>query len=450
MQLYARDLDSHVLRLQVDDRVVTTIAENTQLHSLNLSNTSITSDGLASLSGLLHLSKVELNQCEKLNEAIPVLKSLINLQHVSVSQSRQLSPCYIISSLKNATKITYLDLSWCQSSAGSARRALVTLPKLQQLHTLCMDNACLPVELFTSVLLLPNLSRLGACGHSFPTSTDIPLALLTRLFRVPVSSTVRDEQHQCSSPRIQANTAEDSGEEMVSSLTAPANAHGCIASASILARTVVGDQARRHDKSMSGAPTNKAAWENHFDGPAMPFHTPTWLLQRLTTLTSLRLRWANVRTSPGDSKWFLLPDEFTKCSATLQLTSTGSDYQQARSHNSCPLHHWSVQLSSQAWGLLALLPSLEHLDAAFTNVKNDTICSLAPLQGLTSLDLDSTYITDNGMHHISAFSALQRLNLSDTKCAPVAGSACRLLALKSIPNRFWHRRNCDGNSAFLW
>lgn len=80
-----------------------------------------------------------------------------------------------------------------------------------------------------------------------------------------------------------------------------------------------------------------------------------------------------------------------------------------------------MQVSSQAWNLLALLPNLQRLDAAFTNAKNDTVRTLSPLRTLTSLNLDSTFVTDQGMRFISSFSALQYLNLSDTKYATCLG-----------------------------
>lgn len=274
------------------------IAENTRLHSLNLSKTCVSSDGLASLCFLPHLSKLELNDCKNLSQSIPSLRSLSNLEHVSVSQSRLLSPCHIISALKNATSLSYLDLSWCQSSAGSARRALVTIPRLQKLNTLYMDNACLPVELFTSVLLLPNISRLGACGYSFPAATDIPLALLMRLFRVPSTTKMVDEQIQSAFPLLRIPATFVGNYVGVAIPTCQLGGRSPNFTASVRGASGVdaAQQSANSDDCANGIPlAGDRLLENQFDGPAAPLQAPALWLQRLSSLTMLRLRWANVR-----------------------------------------------------------------------------------------------------------------------------------------------------------
>lgn len=266
------------------------IAGNTHLHTLNLSRTCVTSDGLALLCFNPHLSRLELNQCNQLEQTIPALRSLCNLQHVSLSQSRSVSPCHIISALRNATKITYLDLSWCQGAAGSTRRALLTLPQLQQLHVLSLDNARLPVELFTCVLLLPKISRLGACGYAFPSASDIPFALLTTIFRVPIASTAQDQARPrgCEPGRL-TRTSTSALEAAVAASTG-----SVVSAAGAKAVTVA---ATPNAIGLMGTESASVP-ENHFDGPAAPMRMPALLLPRLHGLTSLRLRWANVRILP--------------------------------------------------------------------------------------------------------------------------------------------------------
>eukprot|EP00892_Ulva_mutabilis_P006583 jgi/Ulvmu1/4297/UM002_0017.1 len=340
---------------RIDDEAMRIVAGNTQLHTLNLSKTCVTSGGLALLCFNPHLSRLELDECRQLDLSIPALQSLSSLQHVSVSGSRFLSPCHIISALKDATKITYLDLSWCQGSAGSSHRALLSLPRLQQLSILSLDNACVPVELFTCILLLPRISKVGACGYVFPCTDDIPFALLSKIFRVPSASTAEDALLTGRAVR-RIQGASTSAVQVASMRGVQPVVDTEVKAANVDATST---QMRPAGSGSS------VELDNYFDGPAAPMRTPALLLMRLQALTSLHLRWANV--------------------------------------------------SSQAWSLLARLPSLQHLDVAFTNAEDATVHTLASLQKLTYLNLDSTWVTDLGMRNISSFPALQHLNLSDTK-----------------------------------
>jgi len=273
-----------------------TISKNTHLHTLNLSNTCVTSDGLASLCFNPHLSKLELNGCKQLSQSIPALRSLSNLQHVSLSQSRFLSPCHVISALKNATKMTYLDLSWCQGSAGSVRRALLTLPQLQQLHVLHLDNACLPVEVFACVLLLPRISRLGACGYAFPPVSDIPLALLTKIFRVrPASMAGQAALITSAGPGyVQGNTRLAVYASPTADLASAAHT-GAQCCSETVTKPLLAD-GRSLATLKAGIPPYSPS--DILDDPILPMCTPALLLPRMHSLTSLHLRWANVRFIP--------------------------------------------------------------------------------------------------------------------------------------------------------
>ena len=73
-----------------------------------------------------------------------------------------------------------------------------------------------------------------------------------------------------------------------------------------------------------------------------------------------------------------------------------------------------LQLESEkAWARLSLLTRLERLDISFSDLSEASAHVLTVLTGLTSLDMDSTYLPARSMCHLQALSHLRSLNLAD-------------------------------------
>lgn len=159
----------------MDDTFIDTLACNTELLTLNLSQTAVTNKGLLCLCKRVpHINTLIAEGCSSLQGSIPGLCALAGLSHLSLCGCRDVSPADVLLSISSATGLTKLNLSWCQGKGSYGKDATRALVALQGLQVLLLDNTRLPdpVAALHAALGLRCLTQLSMSGFTFPDCVD--------------------------------------------------------------------------------------------------------------------------------------------------------------------------------------------------------------------------------------------------------------------------------------
>lgn len=140
-----------------------------------------------------------------------------------------------------------------------------------------------------------------------------------------------------------------------------------------------------------------------------------WDLQRMQGLARLR-RMRLDRTSVGDrglAKIGALVNLEELSAAHTQVSDAGLKHLSALEK----LETLSLDGNRISWGLEAIahLPRLRSLNAAGTNVTDDTLVALGKLNRLETLNLDHTLVTDAGVERLLALPRLSSVSLCNTR-----------------------------------
>lgn len=161
--------------LQVDDAFIDALVSNTELHTLNFSQTAVTNKGMLLLcKSVPRITSLIAEGCTGLQGSMPGLCEFSSLSKLSLSGCRHVSAADVVSSISAATGLTHLNLSWCtgtQRCRVDLTRALLSLQALQELlldHATLMD----PVAALQAALSLPCLAQLSMSSFPFSTSDD--------------------------------------------------------------------------------------------------------------------------------------------------------------------------------------------------------------------------------------------------------------------------------------
>lgn len=122
--------------MQVGDGVLPCLTPCHALKRLNLSNTAITAEGLLALPRFPHLAALTVEKCRRVHGSVPGLQALPSLESLSFSRSVEVSATAVLSSLRNCTRLTALDLSWCKGAQQPYHLALEGCRNLRHLQVL--------------------------------------------------------------------------------------------------------------------------------------------------------------------------------------------------------------------------------------------------------------------------------------------------------------------------
>lgn len=161
--------------LQVDDTFIDALACNTELLTLNLSQTAVTNKGLLTLfKRVPRITTLIADGCQSLQGSIPGLCALVGLSNLSFSGCRDVSAADVLLSISSATRLTKLNLSWCRGERSCNRDPTRAVAVLQGLQVLLLDNAALPdpVAALHAALGLRSITQLSMSGFTFPDCTE--------------------------------------------------------------------------------------------------------------------------------------------------------------------------------------------------------------------------------------------------------------------------------------